>query len=59
VARPWEHVRCNETDDSGRLKMGRAGCFDEIMRFNDQFLKGTTPAVADPQSRAPAARRLK
>jgi predicted acyl esterase len=45
---PWEHVRGNERDDSGRLKMGRAGWFDEVMRFYDQFLKGETPAVADP-----------
>jgi hypothetical protein len=45
---PWEHVRGNETDDSGRLKMGRAGFFDEVMRFYDRFLKGTTPTVQDP-----------
>jgi uncharacterized protein len=45
---PWEHVRGNETDESGRLKMGRAGWFDEVMRFYDRFLKGTTPAVEDP-----------
>ena len=57
---PWEHVRGNETcasgdgstgcDDSnvGRLKMGRAGWFDEVMRFYDRFLKGVTPTVADP-----------
>jgi len=45
---PWEHVRGNETDESGRLKMGRAGWFDEVMRFYDRFLKGTEPAVADP-----------
>ena len=37
---PWEHVRGNETDESGRLKMGRAGWFDEVMRFYDRFLKG-------------------
>src|SRR6185437_9322352 len=24
---PWEHVRGNETDANGRLKMGRAGWF--------------------------------
>jgi putative CocE/NonD family hydrolase len=46
---PWEHVRGNETDESGRLKMGRAGWFDEVMRFYDRFLKGTDPALADPQ----------
>ena len=45
---PWEHVRGNETDDDGRLKMGRAGWFDEVMRFYDRFLKGTTPTVEDP-----------
>ncbi|HET8951083.1 MAG TPA: CocE/NonD family hydrolase [Solirubrobacteraceae bacterium] len=45
---PWEHVRGNETDGSGRLKMGRAGFFDEVMRFYDRFLKGTTPTVDDP-----------
>src|SRR6185312_11781003 len=45
---PWEHVRGNETDETGRLKMGRAGFFDEVMRFYDRFLKGETPAVEDP-----------
>ncbi|MFL5724039.1 MAG: CocE/NonD family hydrolase, partial [Chloroflexota bacterium] len=45
---PWEHVRGNETDDSGRLKMGRAGWFDETMRFYDQFLKATKSTVKDP-----------
>ena len=28
--------------------MGRAGWFDEVMRFYDRFLKGAAPAVADP-----------
>jgi uncharacterized protein len=45
---PWEHVRGNETDENGRLKMGRAGWFDEVMRFYDQFLKGIKPRVKDP-----------
>jgi putative CocE/NonD family hydrolase len=57
---PWEHVRGNETcaagDSStgctstnvGRLKEGRAGWFDEVMRFYDQFLKGAQPTVQDP-----------
>jgi predicted acyl esterase len=53
---PWKHVRgnercseadlgllgdsdCNE-DNLGTLKMGRAGWFDEVMRFYDRFLKG-------------------
>src|SRR4051794_19027539 len=57
---PWEHVRGNETcasgdsstgcDDSnvGRLKEGRSGWFDEVMRFYGRFLKGETPTVGDP-----------
>jgi predicted acyl esterase len=45
---PWEHVRGNETDADGRLKMGRAGWFDEVMRFYDEFLKGIKPTVKDP-----------
>src|SRR4051794_36456931 len=45
---PWEHVRGNERDDTGRLKMGRAGFFDEVMRFYDRFLKGVTSRVQDP-----------
>ena len=46
---PWEHVRGNETDENGRLKMGRAGWFDETMRFYDRFLKGVEPSVQDPK----------
>jgi predicted acyl esterase len=45
---PWEHVRGNETDEDGRLLMGRAGFFDEVVRFYDRFLKGTEPTVQDP-----------
>ncbi|MEO3928848.1 CocE/NonD family hydrolase [Micromonosporaceae bacterium B7E4] len=44
----WEHVRGNETDDEGRLKMGRAGWFDEVMRFYDLHLRGIAPSVQDP-----------
>src|SRR4051795_7539697 len=57
---PWEHVRgnercvsgdgstgCDETN-VGRLKMGRAGWFDEVMRFYGRYLKGESPTVADP-----------
>jgi predicted acyl esterase len=44
---PWEHVRGNETQGN-KLKMGRPGWFDEVMRFYDQFLKGSKPAVKDP-----------
>src|SRR3954454_6072320 len=45
---PWQHLRGNETDDSGRLKMGRAGWFDEVMRFYDLHLKGVKSKVKDP-----------
>ena len=54
---PWEHVRGNETDDSGRLKMGRAGWFDEVMRFYDQFLKGVDADGRRPADRGPDQRR--
>ncbi len=44
----WDHVRGNDTDEKGRLKMGRKGWFDETMRFYDQYLKGIAPSVKDP-----------
>lgn len=44
----WEHVRGNDVDAAGRLKMGRAGWFDEVMRFYDQYLRGVDPSVTDP-----------
>jgi putative CocE/NonD family hydrolase len=44
----WEHVRGNETNEQGQLLQGRAGFFDEVMRFYDRFLKGIRPAVHDP-----------
>ncbi|MFE7712256.1 CocE/NonD family hydrolase [Streptomyces sp. NPDC057486] len=44
----WEHVRGNETNARGQLKMGRAGWFDEVMRFYDQYLRGIEPSVTDP-----------
>jgi len=44
----WEHVRGNDTDTNGRLLQGRAGWFDEVMRFYDQYLRGTAPSVQDP-----------
>ncbi|HET8594756.1 MAG TPA: CocE/NonD family hydrolase [Intrasporangium sp.] len=44
----WEHVRGNETNSQGRLLMGRAGWFDEVMRFYDLHLKGINPSVQDP-----------
>lgn len=45
---PFEHVRGNDTTSDGRLKMGRAGWFEEVMRFYDKHLKGVNPAVKDP-----------
>jgi predicted acyl esterase len=44
----WDHVRGNDTDASGRLKMGRAGWFDETIRFYDRYLKGDTTQDTDP-----------
>ncbi|GIM91284.1 CocE/NonD family hydrolase [Paractinoplanes toevensis] len=44
----WEHVRGNETNSQGQLLQGRAGFFDEVMRFYDRYLKGIRPAVQDP-----------
>ncbi|MFD0782724.1 CocE/NonD family hydrolase, partial [Micromonospora azadirachtae] len=44
----WDHVRGNDTERDGRLSMGRAGWFDEVMRFYDQYLRGTRPSVTDP-----------
>ena len=45
----WEHVRGNDKDEEGRLRMGREGWFDETMRFYDRYLKGVTPTVKDPK----------
>jgi predicted acyl esterase len=39
----WDHVRGNDTDGTGRLAMGRAGWFDEVMRWYDHYLKGSGP----------------
>ncbi|GLW35603.1 hypothetical protein Areg01_85380 [Actinoplanes regularis] len=44
----WEHVRGNETNGQGQLLQGRAGFFDEVMRFYDHYLKGIRPTVHDP-----------
>ena len=54
---PWEHVRGNERDESGRLKMGRAGWFDEVMRFYDRFLKGVDADRQGPADRGADQRR--
>jgi putative CocE/NonD family hydrolase len=44
----WEHVRGNETNADGQLLQGRAGFFDEVMRFYDRYLKGIKSPVHDP-----------
>ncbi|HEV7931730.1 MAG TPA: CocE/NonD family hydrolase [Actinomadura sp.] len=44
----WEHVRGNDTDANGRLSQGRAGWFEEVMRFYGQHLRGIDPSVTDP-----------
>jgi predicted acyl esterase len=46
----WDHVRGNDTDGTGRLAMGRAGWFDEVMRWYDHYLKGSgpNPTSVDP-----------
>jgi predicted acyl esterase len=36
----WEHVRGNDRDSNGRLRMGRKGWFKQVMHFYDHFLKG-------------------
>ena len=38
----WEHVRGNDRDATGRLRMGRAGWFKEVMHFYDHYLKGAS-----------------
>ena len=50
----WDHVRGNDTDASGRLLMGRADWFDEVMRFYDDHLKGSRRRSDD----VPAPRQL-
>jgi predicted acyl esterase len=47
----WDHVRGNEVDpeQDNRLKMGRAGWFDETMAFYDRYLKGRKPAQPYPR----------
>jgi uncharacterized protein len=43
----WDHVRGNDMAGD-QLAMGRAGWFDEVMRFLDEHVRGVKPAVADP-----------
>jgi pimeloyl-ACP methyl ester carboxylesterase len=48
----WDHVRGNETDGA-RLKEGRAGYFDEVMRFFDHYVRDVpladAPVDKDPK----------
>ncbi|MGI5192980.1 CocE/NonD family hydrolase [Streptomyces sp. CA-288835] len=44
----WDHVRGNERTEDGRLQMGRAGWFKEVMSFYDQQLKGIDPTTDYP-----------
>ncbi|NGO10714.1 CocE/NonD family hydrolase [Streptomyces sp. HC44] len=44
----WDHVRGNERTEDGRLQMGRAGWFKEVMSFYDQHLKGIAPTTDYP-----------
>ena len=38
----WDHVRGNEKDEKGNLKVGRPGFFTEVMDFYAKYLKGAT-----------------
>src|SRR3954470_18705589 len=51
----WDHVRGNDKDEDGRLKMGREGWFDETMRFYDSYLKGDKTAAAAMKKDPPLA----
>jgi predicted acyl esterase len=48
----WDHVRGNDAVGKN-LAMGRAGWFDEVMRFYDRYVKGLpskdAPTEKDPQ----------
>ncbi len=46
----WDHVRGNDVDAAGRLKMGRAGFFDETMRFFDHYVRDVPLADAPTQN---------
>ncbi len=43
----WDHVRGDDMAGD-RLAMGRAGWYDEVMRFLDRHVRGEDPAVEDP-----------
>jgi predicted acyl esterase len=48
----WDHVRANDVDADGRLLMGRAGWFDEVMRWFDHYVRGV-PLADAPVDRDP------
>lgn len=39
----WEHIRGNDTNKEGRLKIGRTGWYNEVRDFFDTHLKGAQP----------------
>lgn len=41
---PWNHVRGADMD-GGKLAMGRAGFYDEVLSFYDEYLYGATPTT--------------
>jgi X-Pro dipeptidyl-peptidase C-terminal non-catalytic domain len=46
---PWKHVRGNETDpDTGKLAMGRAGWFDEVIRLYDPTATSGVWTISKP-----------
>ncbi|MEA2167394.1 MAG: uncharacterized protein QOF76_694, partial [Solirubrobacteraceae bacterium] len=53
----WDHVRGNDRDMSHppRLAMGRAGFFDETMRFFDHYVRGVSLADAATDKDPPVA----
>jgi hypothetical protein len=51
----WDHVRGNDVTEDERLAMGRAGWFDEVMRFYDAYLKGSRSARAKVRKDPPVA----
>ena len=51
----WDHVRGNETTSDGRLKEGRPGYLDEVMRFYDHYVRGLPFSEAATDKDPPVA----
>jgi predicted acyl esterase len=51
----WDHVRGNDRTSTGRLKMGREGFFDEVMRWYDRYVKQVPAAQAPVENDPPVA----